>query len=405
VGRTAGREEGVVSYTLRGRIESRLAAAVLVAAGAAVWSLVLGRWWPIELVGIMLAVGLVLDAAVYHRLLPYQPGWLAVPLGVLELGGTMALALAIGMRPPLAAAVALFVGAWLLGQVLGHAGFPFAHLTYAEDGGELGRTGRALWGAAPVAFAAALGVAWVTQPPTVHLSAGVHQGPLVLDRSQRLIGEPGAVVRGGIVITADDVTVKGVSVLAGQVGISVRDSRRVVLEDVAVMGASLDGIQARLSQVTIRDCSVTAPASAHAQGIDISFGMELPHSLVEGCHVSGGFREGIATHLVMVDLRANRIERTTLHGIAMTEMSMGAIEANVVRDARGVGVFCGDWSHCEIEDNAVVGTRADPASGARSRMGYAIQSSYYARAEVEGNALARNARAMGTFSNATITGR
>jgi hypothetical protein len=38
-------------------------------------------------------------------------------------------------------------------------------------------------------------------------------------------------------------------------------------------------------------------------------------------------------------------------------------------------------------------------------MGYAIQSSYYARAEVEGNALARNARAMGTFSNATITGR
>ena len=60
----------------------------------------------------------------------------------------------------------------------------------------------------------------------------------MLDRSQRLIGEPGAVVRGGIVITADDVTVKGVSVLGGEIGISVRDARRVVLEDVAVMGAS-----------------------------------------------------------------------------------------------------------------------------------------------------------------------
>ena len=89
----------------------------------------------------------------------------------------------------------------------------------------------------------------------------------------------------------------------------------------------------------------------------------------------------------------------------MTEMSMGAIEANVVRDALGVGVFCGDWSHCEIEDNAVVGTRPDPESGVRSQMGFAIQSSYHARAEVEGNALARNARAMGTFTNATITGR
>ena len=394
-----------MSYTLRGRVESRLAAAALVVAGAAAASLVLGRWWPIELVGIMLAVGLVLDAAVYHRVLPYQPGWLAVPLGALELAGTMAFAFAVGVRAPLAGALTLFGAAWFLGQVLGHAGFPLAHLTYAEDGGELGRAGRALWGAAPVVLAGVLGVAWMTQPPIVHLSAGVHQGPLVLDRSQRLIGEPGAVVRGGIVITADDVTVRGVSVLGGEVGIAVRDARRVVLEDVAVMGASLDGIQARLSQVTIRGCSVTAPASDHAQGIDISFAMDLPHSLVEGCQVSGGFNEGIATHLVMIDLRANRIERTTGRGIAMTEMSMGAIEGNVVRDALGVGVYCGDWSHCEIEDNAVVGTRPDPASGARSRMGYAIQSGYYARAELKDNALARNPRPMGAFTNSTITDR
>ena len=99
------------------------------------------------------------------------------------------------------------------------------------------------------------------------------------------------------------------------------------------------------------------------------------------------------------------LERTTGRGIAMTEMSMGAIEGNVVRDALGVGVYCGDWSHCEIEDNAVVGTRPDPASGARSRMGYAIQSGYYARAELKDNALARNPRPMGAFTNSTITDR
>jgi hypothetical protein len=405
MGRTPIRTEGAVSYTLRGRIESRLAAAVLPVAGAAAYSLFLERWWPIELAGLMLAVGLALDAAAYHRLLPYQPGWLAVPLGALELGGTMALAFAIGLRPPLAAALALFGSAWLVGQVLAHAGFPLAHLTYAEDGGELGRAGRALWAAAPVAVAGVLGVAWATQPPTTRLSAGVHQGPLVLDRSQRLIGEPGAVVRGGIVITADDVTVKGVSVLGGEVGISVRDALRVVLEDVSVMGASHDAIQARLSQVTIRDCAVTAPGSDSAQGIDISFAMKLPHSLVEGCHVSGGFLEGIATHFAMVDLHANRIEGTTLRGVAMTEMSMGMIERNVVRDALGVAVFCGDWSHCEIEDNTIVGTRPDRESGVRSRLGYAIQASYHAWADVDGNALIGNARATGAFSNATISGR
>jgi Right handed beta helix region len=394
-----------VSYTLRGRIESRLAAALLPVAVAAVYSLAVERWWPLELVGVMLAVGLVLDAAAYHRLLPYQPGWLAVPLGALELGLTMALAYALELRAPLLQALALFGIAWVAAQILAHGGFPLAHLTYADDGGELGRAGRALWAAAPVAVAAALGVAWATQPPTVHLSAGVHQGPLVLDRSQRLIGEPGAVVRGGIVITADDVTVKGVSVLGGDVGISVRDSLRVVLEDVSVMGAAQDGIQARLSQVTIRDCSLLAPASNHAQAIDISFAMELPHSHVERCHVSGGFLEGIATHFAMVDLQANRIEGTTLRGIAMTEMSMGTIEGNVVRDALGVAVFCGDWSHCEIEDNAIVGTRPDHESGARSRLGYAIQASYHAHAELDGNTLVGNPRATGTFNYAVISDR
>jgi hypothetical protein len=394
-----------VSYTLRGRIESRLAAALLPVAVAAVYSLAVERWWPIELVGLMLVVGLALDAAVYHQLLPYQPAWLALPLGALELAATMALAIGLGLGAPLAPALALFVGAWLVAQLLAHAGFPLAHLTYTDDGGELGSAGRALWAAAPVAVAATLGVAWATQPPTVRLTAGVHQGPLVLDRSQRLVGEPGAVVRGGIVITADDVTVKGVSILGGDVGISVRDSLRVVLEDVSVMGAAQDGIQARLSQVTIRDCSVLAPASHHAQAIDISFAMELPHSHVERCHVSGGFLEGIATHFAMVDLHANRIEGTTLRGIAMTEMSMGTIEGNIVRDALGVAVFCGDWSHCEIEDNAIVGTRPDRESGARSRMGYAIQASYHAHAELEGNALVGNPRATGTFNYAVISDR
>jgi hypothetical protein len=38
-------------------------------------------------------------------------------------------------------------------------------------------------------------------------------------------------------------------------------------------------------------------------------------------------------------------------------------------------------------------------------MGYAITSVYYAKAEVEDNALARNPRTMGAFTNATINGR
>ena len=79
--RRFSRRGGVVSYTLRGRIETRLAAALLPILAAAVAAPFLHKWWPLELAGLMLAIGLALDVAVYHRLLPYQPGWLAVPLG------------------------------------------------------------------------------------------------------------------------------------------------------------------------------------------------------------------------------------------------------------------------------------------------------------------------------------
>ena len=75
-----------MSFTLRGRVESRLAAAVLPFLVACVVAFLTRDWWPLELVGAMVAVGLVLDAFVYQRLLRYQPGWAAVPLGLLELG-------------------------------------------------------------------------------------------------------------------------------------------------------------------------------------------------------------------------------------------------------------------------------------------------------------------------------
>ena len=71
-----------MSYTLKGRFESRLASAV----PALIVALALQRWWAIELVALMVGLGLVLDAGVYHRALAYQPGWLAVPLGAFELG-------------------------------------------------------------------------------------------------------------------------------------------------------------------------------------------------------------------------------------------------------------------------------------------------------------------------------
>ena len=376
-----------MSYTLRGRIETRLAAALLPILVAAVLSPILHKWWPLELVGLMLLIGLVLDLAVYHPFLPYQPAWAAVPLGLLELGLTIAAARALELGAPLRPALVFFAATWLIAQVLAHAALPLLHLTWPEDGGELGRGGLGLSTAAPVALLAVLGIAWAVEPPTVRLEAGVHQGPLVLDHAQTLVGEPGAVVRGGIVVTADDVTVRSLTVRGGAYGIEVRDAESVEIDDVVVESAELDGINARQSELAISDCEIRSLPGAATQGIDISFASRLPASVVEDCLVVGG-SEGIVSHMANVLVRDNQVRSTELRGIAVTEMSMGHVEDNLVEDALGVGIFCGDYSHCSIEDNHVTGMRPDP-SGNPTRAGIGLVAHYGAIATVDGNTLER----------------
>lgn len=392
-----------MSYTLRGRLESRLAAtlAPLLAAGA--FAGVLRDWWPVVLGVLMIAAGLALDAALYHRLLPYQPAWAAVPLGVIELTAVMVGALVLDVRAPIAAAVAFFAGSWLLAQILGHAVFPLLHLSYGEDGGELGRFGpfAAAGVLAVVAFSG--GVAWGTRPPTVHLPAGVHRGPLVLDRPQVLVGEPGAVVEGGIVVRSNSVTIRDVVVRGGQDGIVVDEVEDVELERVTISGAEHDGIHVRRASVAIRDCMISSDAE-YAQAIDVSFGFDLAPTLIEGCRVTGGY-EGIVSHFAHVEIRGNLVKDTALRAITVTEMSNGSVRENVVENARGVAIFCGDYSMCDIRDNRVVGTRADRTTDDQTRRGFAIQSHFGAVATIGDNELARNDEGIAAFFKARILRR
>jgi hypothetical protein len=222
----------------------------------------------------------------------------------------------------------------------------------------------------------------------------------VLDSSQKLVGEDGAVVRGGIVIRADDVTVRNVTVVGGEHGITMDEVDRVLLDDVRVVGAELDGINVRRSSVTIRDCDVRL-AAEFGQGIDISFSMHKEPSVVDGCSVEAPW-EGIVSHSSKVRFHHNTVRGTGLRAITVTEMSMGRVDHNHVESARGVGIFCGDYSHCEFDRNTVVGTVPDPHSDDGTRAGYALQSHFWAVAELDDNRLAGNARNVGVFADARI---
>jgi hypothetical protein len=295
----------------------------------------LHRWWPLELAAVMIGVGVALDVSAYHPLLRYQPGWLALPLGALELGLVVVLATALDVRAPLEPAVAFFALSWLWAQILGHAAFPFLRPEYGEDGGELPGVGDAAAAAAVAVLALGGGVAWATRPPVVHLH-GVIAGPLVLDHEQTIVG---GVVHGGIRVTADGVAIRGTTVIGGDYGIEIDEARRVELDRVTVLRAHEDGIHARRSGVIVRDCTVVAAPGT--QGIDISFAMH-EHSEVARCNVVGG-RSGIEIHFTMASVHDNVV---TGSGIALTEMSMGSLADNTA-DA----IACSDHSFCDVEGN------------------------------------------------------
>jgi parallel beta helix pectate lyase-like protein len=390
-----------VSYTLRGRVETRLAALLPVLVAACAIAAAHHRWWPVELLALTAAVGVFLDLEVWHRLLAYEPAWATIPVGAVELGALLAIVYGFGLHAPLGPALALFGAAWLTSFVLAQAGFPLLRLGYAEDGGELGRAGAVAAGAVLLAFVASAATWYTRLPPVVHLSAGVHQGPIVIRQREILQGEPGAVVRGGIVVAHDDVQIRDVTVLGGENGITVDGVHGTVIDGVTVQGATLDGIHVRLAGVVVRDCTIDMLGNRLGQGIDISFNMDLGMSMVEGCTVVGG-QQGITTHSSMTDIVGNRVSRTTGEAISVDEMSMGMTSHNTVRNALGVGLYCGDRSLCMFEHNTVVGTRADNSSGIRTRRGLAVLVNYQSEANLWQNRLVANPVARDAIVNSII---
>jgi hypothetical protein len=390
-----------VSYTLKGRLESRLAALLPVLLVCCALAAVLRHWWPVELVALMAAIGIALDIQVWHRLLPYQPAWAIVPLGAVELGAVMAVVYGFGLHAPLWAALVLFGAGWLVAVVLGLAGYPLLRLGYAEDGGELGGLGRVAAVGVGLAFVGSAATVYVRQPPVVHLAAGVHQGPLVITRRENLVGDPGAVVRGGIVVRHDDVHISDLTIVGGENGVTVDGVHGTVIDGVTITGSKLDGIHVRLADVIIRNCTIDLLDNPVGQGIDISFNMNMGMSMVEGCTIVGG-QQGITTHSSMTDVMGNRVSRTLGEAISVTEMSMGMVMDNEVRDAVGVALYCNDRSMCMFEHNTVVGTRDDSAGGDASRRGFGLLASFQSEADVHDNQLAANPVPIGTVTDAYI---
>ena len=225
-------------------------------------------------------------------------------------------------------------------------------LSYGEDGGELGRAGTAWRRRRSSSWSPRAGSPGPLNRRVVHLAAGVHEGPLVLGHSQQLVGEPGAVVRGGIVVTADDVTIRDVTVIGGRARHQVDVAERVLLERVhdPRRKARRDQRPAR-SGHDPRLFDLDARKRIRAGNRHLVHCRPRRRAWSRTACLTGG-QEGIFLDSVHATARDNHVRQTTLRGITVTEMAMVAVEGNTVEDALGIGILCSDYSMCDIRGNS-----------------------------------------------------
>ena len=191
-------------------------------------------------------------------------------------------------------------------------------------------------------------------------------GPARDHRREVLVGEPGAIVRGGIVVRANGRDDRERHRRRRRE----RDHRRRRTRNACSTASpsparSSTGSTCGSRGVMIKNCTVDMLGNPLGQGIDISYNMDMGMSMVEGC--TRDRRHG-GDHHALVDDR-----RSCTTASAGTDACAGSRDRDVdgdgrwttrCSDAHGVGIFCNDRSMCMIEHNTVVGTgRTGPASG------------------------------------------
>ncbi|HEV2754819.1 MAG TPA: right-handed parallel beta-helix repeat-containing protein [Actinomycetota bacterium] len=240
---------------------------------------------------------------------------------------------------------------------------------------------------------------------TVRLASGIHEGPLMIGRTISLEGEPGAEVvapldaDAAVHVTAPGVRIENVTVRGGWTGIDLDDAPGAVVRHVSVVGADAQGVRVYKADALLEAVSVAGLEDPHAQGIEV---LSAPDVVVRDSAVTGG-KVGIVGHLSDTLFEGNVVSETTLAGIVIREMGSGTARSNKVTGATGAGLYCGDMSFCEFEDNVV--ERVSAAPGARSAAGWGLVVNYRAVASSSGDELDGAAGEAVALSHSRITER
>jgi nitrous oxidase accessory protein NosD len=223
---------------------------------------------------------------------------------------------------------------------------------------------------------------------TLQLAPGTHPGPIVIDKPLHLTGGDDVMIATGpgepaiTIIDTAGVSITDVTIEGGEPGVFVRRASGVTLSGLTIRGTAQHGIFAHDVEMHVVDCHISALNGVRPQGIEIINSDARLTSSVEGCVIEGPMYEGIVSHVSRVSFLDNQVTGTERRGISITEMSVGEMTGNDVRDGSGAGLFCGDMSLCTIINNAVSAI-SPVADGPNSALGHGIVVHYQSAAYIQ----------------------
>ena len=216
---------------------------------------------------------------------------------------------------------------------------------------------------------------------TITLAPGLYVEQVVINRSLSIIGEePGSAqvggVRGGAVISirgTTGVTIQGLGIVGGDIGISVMGSSDITIADNIITGSSFRGIDVVYGAATVTGNRIQPAPGPYVIGIRVANARSWPESVISGNVIDHAGGYGIAVNFANVMLKGNDVIGGNRAGIAINEMSYARVSGNAISEASRYGILVHDMSHAVVTDNRIVGAE-EP-----------IKLTYYSTAELSGN--------------------
>ena len=183
-----------------------------------------------------------------------------------------------------------------------------------------------------------------------------------------------------------NVTVEGLAVSNGRVGILVRESQGVVISQNVVENNELRGIDVINASAEIVGNMIRGTQAPFGIGIHIANASAWPSSVVEDNLVEANGRAGITTNFANVLIRRNTVRANGGRGISVREMSVVRLVDNEIVENRGTEVLVIDGSTAQLEGNTI-----DASSVLGHVVPIPIQVEFYAAADLIENVIGPHA--------------